>query len=295
VTFMSAAGCWSVEAEKRELRGRRANRRRDSGLIAPLRAALDGAPAAVDFFLRDDDAGWEDQRLHALLGIVERWALPIDLAIIPRALAPRLAEELALRSAASEARLGLHQHGLAHANHERSGRKCEFGPARERAAQRDDIRAGREQLEAALPGLVQPIFTPPWNRCTRITGEVLRALGFQVLSRHASEGPLGIRGLAEIPVAVDWSHAKRAGVRLSLSELGELAAAEVHRGGPVGVNLHHAVMDRQELARFDDLCALLATHPMARPRPLSAVETLRHRRPFEAPGRTRGSAAREPS
>jgi hypothetical protein len=295
VIFANAAGSWFIDGEKRESRGRRANRRRDSGLLAPLRAALDEARAPVDFFLRDDDAGWEDGRLHALLAIVERWAMPIDLAIIPRAITPRLAEELALRNATSEARLGLHQHGFAHANHERSGRKCEFGPSRERAAQRDDIRAGREQLEAALPGLVQPIFTPPWNRCTSTTGEVLRGLGFQVLSRHSSEAPLGVRGLAEIPVAVDWSHAKRAGVRLSLSELGELAAAEVRRGGPVGVNLHHAVMDRRELYRFDDLCALLATHPMAHPRSLLAVETPRRRRPFEAPRRTRGSAALEPS
>jgi hypothetical protein len=293
--FRQAAGYWSVDREKRQSRRRPANRRRDGGVLAPLRAALDQAPVAVDFFLRDDDAGWEDERLHALLGIVECRELSIDLAIIPRALTPRLAEELALRSAASEARLGLHQHGLAHANHERNGRKCEFGPAREPGMQRDDIRAGREQLEAALPGLVQPIFTPPWNRCTSITGEVLRELGFRVLSRHASEAPLGIPGLAEIPVAVDWSYAKRAGVRLSFSELGDLAAAEVRRGGPVGVNLHHAVMDRRELSRFDDLCALLATHPMVRPRPLLALEMLRRRRPFEAPRRTRGSAAREPS
>ena len=290
-----AAGYWSIHPENPQSRGRRADRRRASGLIAPLRAALDEAPAAVDFFLRDDDAGWDDERLYALLGIVEGRKLPIDLAVIPRALTPRLAEELALRTATCEGRLGLHQHGLAHANHERNGRKCEFGSSRERAMQRDDIRAGRERLEAALPGLVQPIFTPPWNRCTSVTGEVLRELGFRVLSRHASEGPLGIPGLAEIPVTVDWSHAKRAGVRLSFSELGELAAAEVRRGGPVGVNLHHAVMDRRERSRFDELCALLATHPMARPRPLPAVEMPQHRRPYEAPQRTRVSAAREPS
>jgi len=264
-------------------------------MLAPLRAALDEAPAPVDLFLRDDDAGWEDERLHALLEIVERRELPIDLAIIPRAMSPRLAEELALRSTRSEDRLGLHQHGLAHANHERSGRKCEFGPARDRAVQRDDIRAGREQLVAALPGLVQPIFTPPWNRCTGITGDVLRELGLRVLSRHASETPLDITGLDEIPVAVDWSYAKRAGVRLSFSELGELAAAEVRRGGPVGVNLHHAVMDRRELSRFDELCGLLATHPMARPLPLLALERPRRRPPFEAPGRIRVSAAPEPS
>ena len=37
--------------------------------------------------------------------------------------------------------VGLHQHGLAHVNHEREGRRCEFGPARGAAAQRRDIAA----------------------------------------------------------------------------------------------------------------------------------------------------------
>jgi hypothetical protein len=40
-----------------------------SAWLAPLREALDAAPAPVTFFFRDDDAGWRDDRLEALLDV----------------------------------------------------------------------------------------------------------------------------------------------------------------------------------------------------------------------------------
>lgn len=239
--------------------------------LDPLRAALAEAPAPVDFFFRDDDAGWDDERLFALIDVLERHRLPLDLAVIPRELDPGLAEPLAARAAESGGRLGLHQHGLAHANHEASGRKCEFGPSRARGTQRDDIAAGRDLLERLLPGLVQPVFTPPWNRCTPTTGEVLVELAFRVLSRHDSEPALELAGLVEVPVSVDWTFAKRDGARLGWAELAALAAAGVRRGSPVGVNLHHAAMEEEELGLLDGLCGLVAAHERARCRSLLAV------------------------
>ena len=234
----------------------------------PLRAALDEAPAPIDFFLRDDDAGWDDERLFAMLAVVDRHALAIDLAVIPQALTSSLAESLIARTERRAGRLGLHQHGLAHRSHEPDGRKCEFGPSRDREAQRRDLTEGQRLLEQMLPGLTQPIFTPPWNRCTRVTAELLAELGFRVLSRHVSEPVLDVPGLAAVPVSVDWSYAKRQGRRLTFDELGELAAERVRLGGAVGVNLHHAVMDDEELGLLDELCRLLATHDAARCRPL---------------------------
>jgi hypothetical protein len=252
--------------------GSRAPRRAQAGpWLDPLRAALDESPTSITFFLRDDDAGWNDERLFAMADVIERWALPLDVAVIPRELTPELAQALAERAAAWDGRLGLHQHGLAHANHETDGRKCEFGLARDRAAQRRDVAEGRDMLGALLPGLTQPVFTPPWNRCTRTTGEVLSELGFRVLSREASQPAFGVPGLVEAPASVDWSFAKRRGSRLTWTELGELAAQWARGGGPVGVNLHHAVMDSGELALLDELCGLLAGHESARCLPLLAA------------------------
>jgi hypothetical protein len=239
--------------------------------IDPLRAALDDAPRPVEVFLRDDDAGWGDERLFAMLRVIERHSLPVDLAVIPEALTPSLARGLIEQSEGWDGRLGLHQHGLAHRSHEPDGRKCEFGASRGRDAQRRDLAAGRDRLDERLRGLAQPVFTPPWNRCTRVTAELLAELGFRVLSRHVSEPALAVPGLAEVPASVDWSYAKRDGRRLNFDELGELAAERVRLGEPVGVNLHHEVMDDEELGLLDELCGLLAAHDAVRCRPLLAL------------------------
>lgn len=236
-----------------------------------LRRALDAATRPVDFFFRDDDAGWCDARLFALLDLFERYRLPIDVAAIPRAMTASLASELRARTAAAPERLAVHQHGFAHVNHELEGRKCEFGPSRPRELQRQDIEAGRGILFEEHGLHAGDIFTPPWNRCTEATGEALRESGFSVLSRDATARPLGVAGLCELPVRVDW-FARRKGVRLNPEELGALLAetASAH-ASPAGVMFHHELMDEGELTRASELLALLAAHPRARCRLMYAL------------------------
>jgi peptidoglycan/xylan/chitin deacetylase (PgdA/CDA1 family) len=232
--------------------------------LDPVQAELDSAPAPVDVFFRDDDAGWRDDRLLELLRLFELHALPLDVAVIPAALDRGVARELRSRAGA---RLGLHQHGFAHRNHEPDGRRFEFGPSRAYADQRRDIDAGAGRLAALLGDVVQPIFTPPWNRCTSVTGRCLRELGFRVLSREFRAAPLGLAGLRELPVAVDWC-GRRHGVRLTAADAAERLVEALDAGGPVGVMLHHAVMDRADRARAAELLALLAEHPRSVPRPM---------------------------
>ena len=69
-------------------------------------------------FLRDDDAGWADGRLLALLDVLSASSpprpdpgrgVPVDVAVIPDAVGPALARELLARPG-----IGLHQlHQLA--------------------------------------------------------------------------------------------------------------------------------------------------------------------------------------
>jgi hypothetical protein len=210
----------------------------------------------VDVFFRDDDAGWADERL---LELIERFAvhgLPLDLAVIPAELTPGLAAKLLDRHA------GLHQHGHAHANHEREGRKCEFGPSRARDAQRADIAAGQERLRELLGDRLDPFFTPPWNRCTRDTGECLVELGFTLLSREHRAEPLGL--LPELPVHLDVA-------RLAPDELDTRFVRHVAEGGPIGVMFHHAVMEPEDMARADELLALLAGHVNVVPRTMASL------------------------
>src|SRR5918999_234315 len=170
-------------------------------------------------------------------------------------------------SARAGERLALHQHGLAHVNHEQEGRKYEFGPSRPRATQLRDIEAGRDLLYERLDGNVQPIFTPPWNRCTAETGHCLAELGFRVLSREARAEPLNVPGLHELPVRIDW-FARRHGTRLTLAELAERIAQAIATDGPVGVMFHHALMDGGDMERAAELLTLVAGHERAVARPM---------------------------
>lgn len=240
--------------------------------LQPVREALDQAPVPRIFFCRDDDVGWEDERLFALLEVFAEYNVPVDLAIIPAALTPTLAQRLLARLAAAPGSLAVHQHGLAHQNHAHTGRKCEFGENRTIFDQRRDIAAGQQQLRSLLGTLVEPIFTPPWNRCTATTGACLVDLGFQVLSRDASATPLEIDGLREMPVRVDW-FASHKGVRLSRPALGRRLAAALNTPGPIGIMFHHAFMDANEQKAARALLHLLATHEQARCSTIVALAT----------------------
>jgi len=224
-----------------------------------VRAGLDRAGAPVTVFFRNDDAGWADDRLEALLDLFARHGAPIDLAAIPEALEAPLASRLRARRAATGGSVGLHQHGLGHRNHEAEGRKCEFGPSRSVGVQRLDIVRGRRLLSELLGPDLDPIFTPPWNRCTPDTGVCLAELGL-VLSRDATAAPLGIAGLREVSVSVDW-FARRKGERIAREELGARIAARVGEPGPVGIMFHHAVMEQEDMSGAEELVALLADHP----------------------------------
>ena len=230
--------------------------------LMPVRDALDTLAAPACLFFRDDDCGWSDDRLLMLLDIFADFNIPVDLAAIPAALNPAFAQRLSRRMAAHPERLRIHQHGYAHLNHEPSGKKCEFGSARDYLAQRSDIEKGQRLLAELLGAAPDPIFTPPWNRCTAVTVRCLAELGFQALSRDSHAEAFDTPGLIEIPIAVDWfAHRKK--VRLSQAEWGELLAAKFESPDSVGIMLHHEVMDAEEMQALAQLLSLLARHSNA--------------------------------
>jgi len=232
-------------------------------LMTPIGAALDESRDTVRLFLRDDDAGWDDERLFALLACVERVALPIDLAAIPKAVTPALARELCARHDAAPARLGLHQHGFEHVNHDRDG-KCEFGAARSAERQDQDIRAGRALLIGHFEHRLDAIFTPPWNRCAETTPPLLARLGFAALSRDHGAPPQD--ALSEIAVDLDWCKVRKRSSHAPQALVQALAAAicrSNRSARPVGLMLHHAQMDDIDLALLATVLGEIALHPRA--------------------------------
>ncbi|MEA2246426.1 MAG: hypothetical protein QOH46_955 [Solirubrobacteraceae bacterium] len=240
-----------------------------SAWLDPLREALDEAPEPVTFFFRDDDAGWRDDRLMTLLDLFAGRGVPIDVAAIPLDMTPSLARFLSAR-AERTGLVGIHQHGYAHVNHEAEGRRCEFGPSRPGRAQLSDIGDGRRRLEELLGSALQPVFTPPWNRCTAETGACLVELGVAALSRDRTAGALALPGLCELPVQVDWLQ-KRKGERLGRAAIGELLGARAAEPAPLGVMLHHAAMEPEDMAAVGELLDLVAVQDRARCLSMAAV------------------------
>jgi hypothetical protein len=182
--------------------------------------------------------------------------------VIPSALHPALARELLAR--AESGAVGLHQHGFRHANHERTGRKCEFGQSRSAAEQLRDIRDGRVRLHDLLGDVPDPFFTPPWNRCTKETADALEGLGFAALSRDSGASPLGhLPAIVEVPVHLDWLKGRQKR-RSTAGELGRAVAAAARDHRVVGVMLHHAEMNEAEREGVGALLAEVAGHPNAR-------------------------------
>jgi hypothetical protein len=232
-----------------------------SDWLDPVREALDAADPPSRFFFRDDDAGWADAELEALLDTFEPHHLPLDVAAIPAVVTERTVRLLVERRELGRNDVTVHQHGYAHVNHEPEGRKCEFGAARSPQQQRDDVARGRVALTELL-GELAPVFTPPWNRCAEWTPTVLRGLGFSALSRDVSAGRADVPGLVELPISVDW-FAKRKKVPVDRAGRATLVAEAVRSGEPVGVMLHHEVMSSDDFAELDQLLALLVVHPHA--------------------------------
>lgn len=238
--------------------------------LSPVIELLDALESPIDAFVRDDDAGWDDARLLALLDTMAHAGVPIDLAAIPLAVSDPLAAELNARIDAAPGSVGVHQHGCAHANHEAEGRKCEFGTARDAQAQQHDLRSGRLLLQHFFGVRLQPIFTPPWNRCAPYTPALLAEQGFVALSRD--RGAPAQQALSELPVDIDWSRQYReGGAAAAARALAQALHERAADGVPLGLMLHHAVMAPDELALLGSWLWRLARHGRLRWQPMAAL------------------------
>ena len=146
-----------------------------------------------------------------------------------------------------------------------TGRKCEFGPSRadERAAA--GHRGRRERLRELLgdrrrPDLhaaLEPLHGATPARC-------LAELGFPLLSRESRAEPLGIPGLRELPVHLDWVRRRRPG------RAGP-ARGRVPRGRPGRRDVPPRGDGRGGHAARRRAADLVADHPRARPAAMAAL------------------------
>lgn len=252
--------------------------------LTPMLAALDAAPAPLAFFLRDDDGGWRTDQLLALIDCTRRVGVPLDIAMIPMATDRVLANTLNDRLQTCRQLLGVHQHGHAHLNHETEGRACEFGVGRSVQAQRDDIELGWLRLNDFFGEQLDPIFTPPWNRCSDATPRLLATMGYKALSRDRPRRALRLQqSLTEHCVDVDWSKVCRlawsqghrdpsTALANAIAEAIALQCASV-APAPIGVMLHHADMQEQDRASLSRMLSVLKAHPKVDWKPMRDLAT----------------------
>ncbi|MBX2885880.1 MAG: DUF2334 domain-containing protein [Granulosicoccus sp.] len=220
-----------------------------------LAQQLDHSPVTRQVFFRDDDGGWADAQLLALCEFFEQKEVPLDIAVIPKALTSPSVHLLRSVVSSDAGQFHLHQHGYAHVNHQTEGRSCEFGSSRNLHEQLDDIAQGQRIMQDNFQDKAEPIFTPPWNRCSSDTAEALQQLGFSLLSRITGSEAIGGR-INELPVAVDWLKKKK-GVRLENDDIVKLTCrAFEDNNSYLGIMLHHEHMDaenREQLSQLIDV------------------------------------------
>lgn len=230
--------------------------------LQPLLERLQEEERKIKIFFRDDDVDVDEDRLTRLLELFLSQGVPINLEIIPKSLTDPAIKLLHQYKRSRGPLLELNQHGWQHINHERVGKKCEFGISRDFDEQLEDISRGKSRLEEAFGRAFYPVFTPPWNRCTEDTFRALDKLGFRVLSKDIGEHPVIGYRFMEISTTLDlfsWkggaTHRLPEEIVMELiSQMGVLPA--------IGILLHHKVMDTRAFSFLEALIKELNQYPI---------------------------------
>ncbi|MGW8161153.1 MAG: polysaccharide deacetylase family protein [Desulfobulbales bacterium] len=221
-----------------------------------IRASLkvaDKSGQPLQIFFRADDIARINKPFSRLMHLFITYEMPLCLAVVPKWLDRSGWEKMQEYDPASPLWCW-HQHGWSHTNHELQGKKCEFGESRDRAALHADLLHGKEHLDRILGNLFLPVFTPPWNRCSVETLDILAELGFLAVSRFKDAQPTAAGIVTELAVNVDLHTRRETDSRQDWLNLFE-DMTEAAQSGRLGFMLHH---QRMNGAAFDFLEILLS-------------------------------------
>ncbi len=231
--------------------------------MAFKRGLADGSGTARIFF-RADDIGAPGRQFSQLIELFTRHRLPLCLAVVPTWLTKSRCKSLQSLTGPAGSQWCWHQHGWLHRNHERRGKKQEFGPGRPAAAQVADLMKGKERLEALMAKDFSPFFTPPWNRCSADTLEGLKKNGFAAVSRSSNARPETPDGLPDLQVNIDLHTRKEVepqqAFKAILREIEQSVSSST-----AGVMIHHQRMDAAAVAFLDSLLETVAANPSLQP------------------------------
>ena len=217
----------------------------------------------VQIFFRADDIALVDEPFRRLMHIFHSHETPLCLAVVPDWLTPN--NWSAIQKFAPENPLWCwHQHGKRHINYQPEGKKCEFGDARDRESISTDLTEGKNSLIEIVGNLFYPVFTPPWNRCSQTTLELLSEMNFAAVSRSKGAKPSAENILPDLAVNIDL-HTRREtrsdeGWQNLLAEF--MVAVE---GGRMGIMLHHQLMNEAAFVFLDLLLTYIKSQSNVSP------------------------------
>lgn len=206
-------------------------------------------------FFRADDVAVPGRQFVRLMSLFSSFRVPLSLAVVPAWLTESRWRQLKSTGDRTPGLWCWHQHGWRHANHETKNKKQEFGPGRPASRIRKDLVSGRRRLEALLDTDFYPVFTPPWNRCSLDTLNLLKELGYRAVSRSQGSLPPAPEGVPDFQVNVDLHTRRDAGRGSGWGRL--LADLEnAVKSGACGIMIHHQLMNA---AAFEFLAILLTS------------------------------------
>ena len=212
-----------------------------------------GNKSSGHIFFRADDVAAPGRNFTKLMDIFKRHRVPLCLAVVPAWLTGRRWQYLKSLGAKESSLWCWHQHGWRHVNHEIDGKKQEFGASRSRSDIKRDLVQGKRRLEDLMEAEFYPVFTPPWNRCSLSTLQLLRDLGYTAVSRSRGSRPKVPEGLTDFFVNVDLHTRKERdpalGWRNLFNELQQAIPSNC-----CGIMIHH---QRMNDAAFDFLEMLI--------------------------------------
>jgi len=207
-------------------------------------------------FFRADDIGIPSKQFSQLIVSFKNYKVPLCLATVPTWLNTSRLKDLQQLTGDSKSQWCWHQHGYVHRNFEQVGKKQEFGPARTSSEITSSLEKGKNRLNLLLGTLNQPVFTPPWNRCSMETLQSLQDLNFMAISRSRGAKPHTQEAFPDFQVNVDLHTRKEVNSDLGFQHLlSELEQSLVF--GKCGIMLHHQRMNARALHLLNTLLGCL--------------------------------------
>lgn len=201
-------------------------------------------------FFRADDIGVPSENFDRMMQLFLKYKMPLCLAVVPTWLTrPRWDTMKPYRDQGGDL-FCWHMHGYQHENHETEGKKQEFGPSRSTPDIEKELKNGAARLSKIMGDCFFPVFTPPWNRCSQQTLDLLYKLDFKAVSRSCGATPHSPAKLKDICVQVDLHTRKEAlaqdGWTSFLNEMEKGLCSQA-----CGVMLHHMRMNETAFLFLD--------------------------------------------